>query len=97
MDSTNKWREKIPGMLDAGEATLEINYDGTAGGTADKLNTLLTATAQTITITFNGTATSTWVCAGFMTGLGHTEPFEDKVTQTVSLAFTGAPTYTDES
>ena len=98
MDSTSKFREKLDGMLDAGEGTIELNYDGSASGIADKLNTLKTSSANTWTITFNdgGTATdSSWACVGFMTGLGYAIPFEDKVTSTLSLAFTGIPTYTD--
>jgi predicted secreted protein len=97
MDSTSKWREKIPGMLDAGECTLEVNYDGTAAGVGNFLSAQMTATQQTWTMTLNGTATSSWACVGFMTGLGFAVPYDDKVTQSVSLAFTGVPTYTDEA
>ncbi len=34
MDSTSKFREFIPGMLDAGEITFDVNYDGSASGDA---------------------------------------------------------------
>lgn len=99
MESASKSREFIPGMLDAGEASFELNYDGTAAGTADALKTLKTATAQTWTITFNdagaGETDSSWASAGFITGLGFASPFDDKATQTVTLKFTGVPTYTD--
>jgi len=97
MDSTNKFREFIPGMLDSGEITVEINYDGTAAGSANDLNTMKTNTAQTILITFNGTATSTASCSGFITAIGHAIPFDDKVTQSVGLKLTGSLTYTDEA
>ena len=96
MDSTDKWREFIPGMLDAGEVTFEVNYDAVSGSTADDLNTLLTATAETVTITFAPTgATSSWSCSGFITALGFATPFDEKITQPVTIKFTGAPTYTD--
>ncbi len=96
MDSTSKFREFIPGMLDAGEATFDVNYDPASGQTANDLNTLLTASAETITITFPPSGgTSSWVCSGFITGLGFAVPFDDKITQPITIKFSGVPTYTD--
>ena len=101
MDSPNKFREFIPGMLDAGEVTMDINYDGTAAGTGNFLSQQLTQTAQAITVSFgegtNTATSSSWVCSGFMTGLGHAIPHDDKVTQSVTIKLTGEPTYTDLS
>ena len=34
MDSTSKYREFTPGMLDAGEYTFDVNYDGSDSGDA---------------------------------------------------------------
>jgi predicted secreted protein len=90
MGSTSKWREFIPGMLDAGECTADVIYDG--GSNATNVSTFLAAqltqTAQTVTVTFpdNGT----WTASGFITSLGHSMPYDDKVTQSVGLKFTGA-------
>ena len=101
MDSGSLQREFIPSMLDAGELTAEMNYDGTAAGTADKLNTLFTATtAVTWKLSFYDRANtnqthSFWQSTGFITALGHAVPFDDKVTQSVTIKFTGKPTYTD--
>lgn len=98
MDSTSKMREFLPAMLDAGEVTFELNYDGTAAGTANDLNTAKSATAATWTIVFpGGGTTSSWASAGFITALGHAVPFDDKVTQSVTIKFTGLPTYTDQA
>jgi predicted secreted protein len=98
MDSTSKFREFIPGMIDPGEITFECNYDGTAAGTANTLNTWKTNTANTWTVTFNNNGTtSSWACSGFMTALGHAIPFDDKVTQSVTVKCTGVPTYTDQA
>ena len=93
MDSSNKWREFIPGMIDAGEVTFDVNYDGSASGEANFLEAAITSTAATWTITFPDT--STWACSGFITSLGHAIPFDDKITQPVGIKFTGQPTYTD--
>lgn len=94
MDSSSKWREFIPGMLDAGEMTFECNYDGVSEETGNDLNTALAdATPEEWTITLSDT--STWVCTGFVTALGFGSPFDDKLTQSVTIKFTGAPVYTD--
>ena len=99
MDSTTKSREFIPGMLDAGEITLELNYDGGASGIADKLDTIYKATNTnySVLITFNdstvASARSTFTSVGFVTALGHAIPFDDKVSQSVSIKLTGVPTY----
>lgn len=87
MDSTQKYREFIPGMIDAGEVTAELNYDGTT--TVSKfLADQLTASAQAIVITFSDSDTATWTGSGFITSLGHTIPFEDKITQSVGIKLT---------
>ncbi len=97
MDSSAKWREFIPGMLDAGELTFELNYDGAAdagfGGRANTFNAAFTNPASTWTVQFPDA--STWACSGFMTALGHAIPFDDKITQSATVKFTGVPTYTD--
>ena len=102
MDSTNKWREFVPGMIDAGEITVEWNFHGSASGNADGLDDQLTASAYVWTVNFNdGTDTvltnqSQWRASGIITALGHAIPFDDKITQSLTLKLTGAPTYTDK-
>ncbi len=94
MDSTSKAREKIAGMLDAGDINLTINYDGSGTGVANALHAaFLTGTAETWTITYPDT--STHVFSGFISALGAAAPFDDKITQTVTIALTGVPVYTD--
>jgi len=100
MDSTSKWREYISGMLDAGEVTFDVNYDGAAAGTANDLNTLATSTSvYEVKVIVNDHTTaanrSTFKCNGFITALGHAIPFDDKITQSVGIKFTGVPTFTD--
>ena len=88
MGSTSKWREFIPGMLDAGECTVDVVYDGTTIATF--LAAQLTATANTVSVTFPDAGT--WTAAGFMTSLGHALAYDDKITQSVGFKFTAAPT-----
>ena len=100
MDSTSKAREFIPGMLDSGEITIEVNYDGTAAGTGNFLSEQMTTTAQTMTLVLpaQGThGTSSWAISGFMTGLGNAVPFDDKVTQSITIKLSGLYTYTDST
>lgn len=94
MDSTGGFEEFIKGMADAGELTFELNYDGSASGNADTLNTAFQAkTIETWTIDFAGDG-DTWAASGFISALGHAIPFDDKITQSVSITFTGVSTYT---
>ncbi len=94
LDATNKWESYIPGMLDAGELTLELNFDGSDSGNSNKLNTALTAAAKDWVIVFPDT--STFTCNGFMTSLGGgSANNDDKITETVTLKFSGEPTFAD--
>ena len=100
MDSTSKAREFIPGMLDSGEVTMEVNYDGTALGTANLLASYLATNVNTaIVIRFGDNTTATneshWDCLGCITALGQAIPFDDKVTQSVTIKLSGVATYTD--
>ena len=103
MDSTNKLREFIPGMIDAGEVTFDLNFEGAATGGSKILLDQITATAaqamQVILDDAGGTTTqkSTWACNGFITGLGVEVPFDDKVVQSVTVKLTGEPTFTEHS
>ncbi len=88
MDSASKFSEFIPGMLDAGELTFDVNYDGSAGGTANDLQTaLVTEALETWTVTFPGG--SNWAASGFVSSLGNAIPFDDKVTQSVTITLSG--------
>lgn len=114
MDSTSKYREFTPGMLDAGEYTFDVNYDGSDSGDATFLGGTNAATgllksnntALSYYLIFNDNGThntnasnvvyhSHWFCKGLMTALGHAIPFDDKITQSITIKLTGVPTYLD--
>lgn len=94
MDSGTKHREFIPGMIDAGEISVDLQYDGTTVATL--LKNQLTASAQAIVLSVPdaGTVTtsSTYTGTGFITSLGHAIPHDDKVTQSVGIKLTGTLT-----
>jgi len=96
MGSTGKWREFINGMRDAGELSGDIVYDGSTYASAMK--TEFTNPTAYWRVLFNDhTSTSNCskiVCAGFLTSLGHTIPYDDKVGQSFTLKLTGQPVFT---
>lgn len=99
-DSTNKWIDFLPGMIDAGELTIDVKYDGTSSGTADKLATLFAGTGTyAVGIYFNDHTTTTsksnLICVAFLTALGHAIPHDGLITQSVGIKLSGQPTYSD--
>lgn len=94
MDSTNKKREFISGMADEGEISITVNYDGSASGVANALNTAYNSgTAETWTVTFPDT--SSFACSGFITSLSIEDSYDDKITMNITIKLTGSATYTD--
>ena len=96
-DSSDNYKEFMPGMIDAGEITAEFNYDGSAAGTANNLNTLLqdTSTSATKIWTVTCPDTSKWQGSGFISALSPTIPMDDKITQSLTIKLTGKTTFTD--
>ena len=94
MDSTSKFREFIGGMADPGEITAQVNYDGSASGVMQNLHVQYAA-GLAETWTFNLADTSKFVAQGFITNLGVAAPYEDKITQSLTIKLTGVPVYTD--
>ena len=94
------YREFIASWHDAGEITLTCNYDGSALGVGDALHKAYLGTAyaadvdcETWTVTLPDG--STLSCDGMITNLSTAVPFDDKITQDVTIKLTGEPTFTD--
>ena len=99
MGSPDKWREFVNGMLDAGEFSGEIVYDGTTYATAMK-NQFTNTTNYWKINTMDGTnaaASSSIYSAGFLTSLGHSISYDDKVGQSFTVKLTGVPVFTANS
>lgn len=99
-DSTSQFIDFLPGMIDAGEMTVDVKYDGTSSGNANNLSTIFAGTGTyAIKIAVNDhttpTSKSNWVCVGFLTALGHAIPYDGLVTQSIGIKLSGVPTYTD--
>jgi len=88
--STGGWREFEAGLKDAGELSMDLNYDPSVHGT------LFSAIGVTknwkIVLTDSGAATVTF--AGFISGFKAAAPYDDKLSGTFTLKVTGAVTIT---
>jgi predicted secreted protein len=101
MDSANRAREFIAGMIDGGEVTFDVVYakaqmtilKGLVGGNTTTTNNdsfELELSDRTAT---NGTG-SVFAFAGYVSGLEPQAPFEDKVTASVTVKVSGEVTFT---
>lgn len=88
MESTDAFREKIPGLVDAGQIELEVQYTKTQTAAIHAL----WRTTVPVVVTFPDG--STFTCSGHLTALGTETPLEDKITQTISIDITGKPVFT---
>lgn len=88
MESTEGFREKIAGLVDAGQLELELQY------TKAQYNTIQALMRQTIPFEVTLPDDSTFEGEGHITALGVAVPLDDKITQTVTLDITGKPTFT---
>lgn len=88
MGSPNKWREFMPGLIDAGELTLEVHFDPTeAPAIAAAYDP---ATPTPLTITWPDSANTQFVAEGaFMTGYDVGDPVDDKMTASVTFKLSG--------
>ena len=88
-NSTGLWREFMAGLKDAGEASMEINFD------PDKPITV--GTEGSLVIKFpkktGNTNGATFTCNAVCTGFEVTDPIDDRMTANVSFKLTGAPTW----
>ena len=89
MDTTDKFREYLAGMADDGELTIEANFDD--GAIATALNTAFQAATEELwTVDFG---TKTWAITGFITDLSENDPFDDKITMSITIKANGKGTW----
>ncbi|MAH47573.1 hypothetical protein CMI37_17260 [Candidatus Pacearchaeota archaeon] len=92
-DSTSRYKAFAAGMIDAGEITFDVCYDGSSGGTCNEVMGNIGGSDEAWTVTF--TDTSTWACNGYIKSATIGAPYDGKVTQSITLKLTAGPTYTD--
>lgn len=89
MASTERWREFIGGLKDAGEASIEINFDPGDATAASFLTDINTNTAGYYKIVFPDT--TSWGFAAIATGFEPGAPIDDRMTATFTVKLTGKP------
>jgi len=92
-ESTNLWKEKIFGLKDPGQLTFTVEYDGASGGEADVIHTNL-GVSQDWTVTPKGDSYGVWVCEGAIIDYSTPIPLGTRVTQDVTIEFSGEPSFT---
>lgn len=86
-DSPSEFREKLPGMKDAGAAKVDLNYDDKA--TTHKFCLTNVGVPMTWRVTGPGSSPATAVYAGFITGVSPELPFDNKLTCSIDIEITG--------
>ncbi len=92
MQSPNGWREKIPGLKDAGEIGLELNFVPGGATFASLMAEMALDGPDAVLprrITFPDG--STFSCNGFLTGNEPDTPIDDKMALAVTLTVSGEP------
>ena len=97
-ESPNGFREYIPGLKDAGEFSFEINYvpnDATQNASTGIMANFLARTTLNWKIEFpQFSGTPTWAFPGYIKAFEPNVPVDDKITATITVRVTSAPTIT---
>jgi hypothetical protein len=103
LTSASITKEFVPGLIDPGEITLEINYNetdaalltGTTVGINNHYPIYIAMNFPDATATAaSGTVGSSFEGMGFITSLGHALDTGSKISQSCTIKLTGALTYT---
>jgi predicted secreted protein len=90
-DSADQWREFVAGMKDAGELSMEVNYDPALHGT---IFAELGGDAKGHRITLPDAGGATVEFDAIVTGFSGSAPFDDKLAATITIKVTGPVTIT---
>lgn len=93
--SSDAYKEIIPGLIDPGEVSLEgfFDYTDTTGQQA-MLTDLNSRTSRTAVITFPSATGTTWTFTGYITALKIGDaPVDDAIPFTATIKPTGKPTF----
>lgn len=94
--SPEMWREKIKGLKDGGEVSMDLNFmpfNSTHNAAMGLLQDFSDdQTISTWTLTFPDSGATTWTFPAFVSGFEPSEPFDDKLSASVTLTVSGKPT-----
>jgi predicted secreted protein len=89
-DSPDQWVEKIGGMKDGGEVSLDLNYNPNVHDAL--VADLDDDEPRAYRIVFPVSPAVTWDFHAVMTGFEPSAPYDDKLTATATFAVSGKPT-----
>jgi predicted secreted protein len=92
MQSPDGWREFIPGLKDAGEVTVELNFVFGNASEALILAQFATKTLSACKILFIESPETGVSFSAIVTGFERTVPLDDKMTATMTLKVSGTVT-----
>lgn len=99
-ESTEGWREFIPGLKDAGEVSAELNFVPDSDTTALLMAQFDSATLTTARILFadgdvdaSPLTCSVWTFSAVLTGFPPEAPVDGKMTATATFKISGKPTF----
>jgi predicted secreted protein len=93
--STSAWREFIAGLLDPGELSLDLSFvptGATHSQTSGLLRDMKNRTKRNFQMVFPDVGGTTWAFSGYVTGFEVGAPVDDKLSASVTIKITGAPT-----
>jgi len=90
MGSSNNYREFIPGLIDAGEVQLSLNYVPAA---ADAIRSALETGQGGFKISFNDSLSTTVTFLAIVTNYSIENPMADKRTASATFKINGQPTW----
>jgi predicted secreted protein len=96
-DSSSAYREKVASFIDAGQLTLDVNFDpnsathrATSGGVMWLRDQRIVAPWK---VTFPGTPVHSVSFMAIVKNAGFEDPFDDKMTMSVTLEVSGSATW----
>lgn len=92
MESIDRFREKIVGILDAGELSFEMSWIPDNTVHAGFITDFKARTKRNFELIWPDTAGTKWEIAAFITSMEPSAPVDDKLTESVTLTISGSPT-----
>lgn len=89
------WDEYLPGLLRGGQVTLDLDWvptEGTHSYTTGFLKDLTDGTLRNYRVVFSDAGTTTWSFSAYVVTVPPVAPSAGKLTASVTLQISGAPT-----
>lgn len=93
--STSGWKERIGGLLDAGEVGFDINFvpaAGTHSYSTGLVKDMVNRTKRNFKVVFPDNGNTTWTFSAYVSKFQPKAPINAQLSASVSLMVTGVPT-----